>query len=131
MPSLAQSLSFITYTNTASTQVVYPNSTDTTIVYHSDPVKGDGYYGASDGLHTVMYTMAMNFIGTVTMQASLASQPTEADWFELSNVSSSYNDMSNLQSTQIDYYNFTGNFVWVRGVVIIEAGTVNSILYNH
>ena len=31
----------------------------------------------------------------------------------------------------IDYYNFTGNFVWVRGVVIIEAGTVNSILYNH
>jgi hypothetical protein len=131
MPSLAQSLSFITYTNTASTQVVYPNSTDTTMVYYSDPVKGDGYYGASDGLHTVMYTLDINFIGTVTMQASLASQPTEADWFELSNVSSSYNDMSNLQSTQIDYYNFTGNFVWVRGVVTIEGGTVNSILYNH
>jgi hypothetical protein len=131
MSSLAQSLSFITYTNTASTQVVYPNSTDTTMVYYSDPVKGDGYYGASDGLHTVMYTLDINFIGTVTMQASLASQPTEADWFELSNVSSSYNDMSNLQSTQIDYYNFTGNFVWVRGVVTIEGGTVNSILYNH
>jgi len=131
MPSLAQSLSFITYTNTASTQVVYPNSTDTTMVYYSDPVKGDGYYSASDGLHTVMYTLDINFIGTVTMQASLASQPTEADWFELSNVSSSYNDMSNLQSTQIDYYNFTGNFVWVRGVVTIEGGTVNSILYNH
>jgi hypothetical protein len=131
MPSLAQSLSFITYTNTASTQVVYPNSTDTTIVYYSDPVKGDGYYGASDGLHTVMYTLDINFIGTVTMQASLASQPVETDWFEISDISSSYNDMSNLQSTQVDYYNFTGNFVWVRGVVIIEAGTVNSILYNH
>jgi hypothetical protein len=131
MSSLAQSLNFVTYTNTGSAQVVYPNSGTTTMVYYSDPVKGDGYYGSSDGLHTVMYTMNLNFIGTVTMQASLASAPVESDWFAVKGVTSSYNAMSNLLTTQVDYYNFTGNFVWVRGVVQIDAGTVDSVLYNH
>lgn len=131
MSSLAQSLNFTTYTNTGSVQVVYPNSGTTAMVYSSNAVKGGGYYGSSDGLHTVMYTMSQNFIGTVTMQASLATQPVEADWFEISDVSSSYNAMSNLLTTQVDYYNFTGNFVWVRAVVTIAAGTVDSILYNH
>jgi hypothetical protein len=131
MPSLAQGLQFSIYNSTSSVAVVYPNSTDTTMVYYSEPVKGDGYYGGSDGLHTVMYTMNVDFIGTVTMQASLAGQPSEADWFEVADVSSSYNEISNLQFTQVDYYNFTGNFVWVRGVVTIDAGTVSSILYNH
>lgn len=131
MSSLAQSLNFTTYTNTGSVQVVYPNSGTTAMVYSSNAVKGSGYYGSSDGLHTVMYTMSQNFIGTVTMQASLATQPVEADWFEISDVSSSYNAMSNLLTTQVDYYNFTGNFVWVRAVVTIAAGTVDSILYNH
>jgi hypothetical protein len=131
MPALAQALNFSIYDTTSSSQVVYPNSTNTTMVYYSRPVKGDGYYGSSDGLHTVLYTMNTNFIGTVTMQASLATQPTDTDWFPVEGVSSSYTAMSNLQFTQVDYYNFTGNFVWVRGVVQIDAGAVDSILYNH
>lgn len=131
MSSLAQSLNFVTYTNTGSAQVVYPNSGTTTMVYYSDPAKGDGYYGSSDGLHTVMYTMDTNFIGTVTMQASLASAPVDGDWFDITGATSSYDAMSNLLTTQVDYYNFTGNFVWVRGVVQIDAGIVDSILYNH
>ena len=130
MPALSQGLQFSIYDSTSSVAVVYPNSTDTTMVYYSEPVKGDGYYGSSDGLHTVMYTMTTNFIGTVTMQASLATQPADSDWFPVEGVTSSYDAMSNLQFTQVDYYNFTGNFVWVRGVVSISAGTA-SILYNH
>jgi len=131
MPSLSQGLQFPIYNSTSSVAVVYPNNTSTMQVYYSEPAKGNGYYGPSDGLHTVMYTMATNFIGTVTMQASLATQPGDGDWFQIQDVTSSYNAMSNLQFTQIDYYNFTGNFVWVRGVVQIAAGTVDSILYNH
>jgi hypothetical protein len=131
MTALAQSLSFAIYDSTSSSQVVYPNTATDMMVYYSQPVKGDGYYGASDGLHTVMYTMDINFIGTVTMQASLATSPVDNDWFYIKDVTSSYNTMSNLNFTQVDYYNFTGNFVWVRGVVSIAAGTVNSILYNH
>jgi len=130
MPALSQGLQFPIYNSTSSVAVVYPNNTGTVQTYYSESVKGDGYYGSSDGLHTVMYTMDINFIGTVTMQASLATAPVEGDWFFVEGVTSSYTSMSNLQFTQVDYYNFTGNFVWVRGVVQISAGTA-SILYNH
>lgn len=138
MSSLAEGLEFITYTNTASVQVTYPlyTATTQTLVYNSIPAKGDGYFGSSDGLHTVMYTYDSNFIGTITMQASLATSPTEADWFNIegtseqqTETSSSYN--GNSVVAQSSYHNFTGNFVWVRGVVVIEAGQVDSIYYNH
>ena len=120
MSSLAQGLEFVTYTNTASVQVTYPlfTSTDQTLVYKSIPAKGDGYFGGSDGLHTVMYTYDSNFIGTITMQASLATAPTEADWFDIDNSSVSYSNLPiSLATTTTSYVNFTGNFVWVRAVV--------------
>ena len=53
------------------------------MIYTSDPVKGDGYFGGSDGFHTVMYTATPSFVGTVTMQATLASAPAELDWFDV------------------------------------------------
>jgi len=138
MSSLSQGIEFITYANTASVQVVYPlyTSTDQTLVYESIPAKGDGYYGNSDGLHTVMYTYDSNFIGTITMQATLATAPIEADWFDVTGTTFTQTDTSgnynNIDVTVAsDYKNFTGNFVWVRGVVAIDAGQVDSILFNH
>lgn len=138
MPSLAQGLEFVTYTNTASVQVTYPlfTTTDHTLVYKSIPAKGDGYFGNSDGLHTVMYTYDSNFIGTITMQASLATTPVESDWFDIEGTSEEQREYSPLYNvnnviTQSTYHNFTGNFVWVRGVVSIEAGQVDSIYYNN
>lgn len=138
MPSLAQGLEFITYTNTASVQVVYPlfTSTNGTLVYKSIPAKGDGYFGNSDGLHTVMYTYDSNFVGTITMQASLATNPIENDWFDIVGTSEELTENSpgyngNSVTAQSKYFNFTGNFVWVRGVVSIDSGQVDSIYYNH
>jgi len=138
MSSLAQGLEFVTYTNTASVQVTYPlfTASSQTLVYKSIPAKGDGYFGSSDGLHTVMYTYDSNFIGTITMQASLATAPTEADWFDIDSTSEQQTNSSPFYNgltvtAQSTYHNFTGNFVWVRGVVAIEAGQVDSIYYNH
>jgi hypothetical protein len=131
MPALSENLEFITYTNTSSVQIIYPNTASTMLVYNSAPVKGDGYYGPSDGLHTVTYTFDPTFIGTVTMQATLATDPTEADWFNIQGTTSTYTRFSDLTFTQVDYYNFTGNFVWVRGQVQIAAGLVQVISYNH
>jgi hypothetical protein len=138
MSSLAQGLEFVTYTNTASVQVTYPlfTSTDQTLVYKSIPAKGDGYFGGSDGLHTVMYTYDSNFVGTITMQASLATAPVESDWFDIQGTTVEQTTANpfyngNTVATQSVYNNFTGNFVWVRGVVVIEAGQVDSIYYNH
>jgi hypothetical protein len=130
MPALSQSLEFVV-NNTSTVSVTYPNSTDTTMVYVSEKVKGDGYFGGSDGVHTVMYTATINFIGTITSQATLASDPVESDWFNIANTSVTYTEMDDRDTKTVDYYNFTGNFVWVRGRIVIDGGSVESIQYNH
>lgn len=131
MPALSQALEFITYTNTASVQVVYPVNTTTTMVYYSEKIKGDGYFGSSDGLHTVMISADMNFVGTATIQASLATNPGSDDWFDVNGTSVSYDLMDPRTGGTVDCVNFTGNFVWVRGLVQIDRGVVESILVNH
>jgi hypothetical protein len=144
MPSLSQSLTFIV--NSSSTVVlVYPNTGTTALVYASNPIKGDGYFGGSDGFHTVQIDINQ-FIGTLEVQGSLASSPQESDWFS---VELGTNNMSidttgliseeNISSveyttatTNIKSYNFTGNYVWIRAKVSDWTdGTVNSIKDNH
>lgn len=130
MPALSQSLSF--NINSTSTVVVdYPNTGTTTMVYISDPYKGDGYFGGSDGFHTVMYTTGPDFVGTVTMQATLASQPVATDWFTVVGTSSTYRLTDIRTNSTVDLHNFIGNFVWVRGHISIDQGVVSSIRYNH
>jgi len=130
MPALSQSLEFVVNT-TSTVSIVYPNSTSTVMIYVSDKVKGDGYYGGSDGLHTVTYTCAPTFVGTVTMQASLSSAPTDADWFTVPNTDVRYTVFEDRSTSTVDYYNFQGNYVWLRGRVAIADGAVEVIHYNH
>ena len=134
MPALSQGLEFVTYTNTASVQVTYPlyTTTNAMLYYASEAVQGDGYYGSSNGLHTVMYVSDMNFVGTITMQATLATAPTDSDWFDVADTGVTYTRLGDTRTTSsTDIANFTGNFVWVRGVVTIENGSVLYIQYNH
>ena len=58
------------------------------------------------------------------MQGTLATTPTEADYFDINGTESNGTEGSY-------FYNFTGNFVWVRAVVTFTSGTVQSILLNH
>lgn len=144
MPSLSQSL---TFTVNSSTTVVldYPNTGTTALIYASDPIKGDGYFGGSDGFHTVQININ-EFIGKIEMQGSLASSPQSTDWFV---IELGTNNMSvdttglireeNISSveyrtatTNINSYNFTGNYVWIRARVSEwTEGTVNNIRINH
>lgn len=130
MPALSQDLTFFVE-NTNTVYVSYPNTATETMVYYSDKVQGDGYFGGSDGVHTVMYTATSDFQGSVSMQASLASEPTSNDWFTVNDTTVTYTALDSRTSFTVDYFNFTGNFVWVRGVVSINAGAVESIQYNH
>ena len=131
MPSLSQTLIFHTTSGTNTTLVNYPNTGSGILSFISDRVKGDGYFGGSDGFHTVAYNTNRYFIGTVTMQATLASEPIESDWFDVANTSVSYSQFNNRSQSSIDTFNFTGNLVWVRGSVRIGEGSVASIQYNH
>lgn len=135
MPALSQPLTFVV-NSTSTTYVAFPywqQDCDCIRgeVFTSDKVRGDGYFGASDGLHTVMYTATSDFQGTVKMQATLATEPAESDWFDVVNTEVSYTALDIRDFPTVNYYNFTGNFVWVRGHVTILAGAVDSIQYNH
>lgn len=107
--------------------------------------KGDGYYGRSDGFHTVQVSLT-GFIGTIQMQGTLAVDPAEADWFtvELGTGTMSVDTTGALaeqnitaveyteNTTNVKSYNFTGNYVWVRAKISNWTdGTVNSIKLNH
>ena len=52
---------------------------DSTVQTHTGTkYKGDGYYGRSDGFHSVQYTVT-GFQGKVDMQATLAVNPGDAE----------------------------------------------------
>ena len=100
----------------------------------TDKAKGDGYYSQTDGVHTVAYHVgsAINDDSTIglVMQGSLATTPTEDDWFDILGTTIDQNNIDG--STLAFHANFTGNFVWVRAKVSgLSAGTVSKILYNH
>ena len=100
----------------------------------SDKEKGDGYYSQVDGVHTVAYHVSPNINDTasisIKMQGSLATTPTEDDWFDINGTAITDIDIDG--STLVFPKNFTGNFVWVRAKCTgMTAGSVTKILYNH
>jgi len=92
----------------------------------SDKAKGDGYYSQPDGVHTVAYQVNSTMAGSIKMQGTLATTPTEDDWFDVAESTFTAD-----QSTLISTANFTGNFVWIRAkATSVTAGTISSVLSN-
>ena len=92
----------------------------------SDKAKGDGYYSQPDGVHTVAYQVNSTMTGSIKMQGSLATTPTEDDFFDITGTTFTAD-----QSTLISTANFTGNFVWIRAkATSVTAGTISSVLVN-
>jgi len=125
-----------------SNQTHVGDSTTQTIT--GEKFKGDGYYGRSDGLHTIQVNLA-GFLGDVQLQGTLAVDPTADDWFTVRLGSGQTIDTTgkifNAITSKLEYtdnetssktYNFTGNYVWIRVYVSNWTdGTVNSIQLNH
>ena len=118
-----------------TTAIIKNYAPDGSFNFKSDKEKGDGYYSSSDGFHTASYTVTPNFVGTITMQATLATTPAESDWFNITDTAITYADLTIPASTTTSIVNFTGNFVWVRAFVqradIDPNGSVRFINYNH
>lgn len=147
MPALSKTLNFYTDIYTTGTTVIMTTTSQLSmpayyktfptnsppynkLTFASNPEKGTGYYGISSGLHTVTYSVTDTYAGTVTMQATLASEPTESDWFDVDNTKMTrVYQVSNSTSTVAT--TFTGNFTWVRAVVDISQGTLLSVKYNY
>jgi len=96
----------------------------TTEAVTGDKFKGDGYYGRSDGLHTVQYTYT-GLTGTIVIEATLAIEPGDSDWFYVHSYVAAQETSSKIQS-------ITGNYVWIRAKLYNWTdGTINSIVSNH
>jgi len=97
------------------------DSTTETVV--GEKYKGDGYYGRSDGLHTVQYSFS-GLTGTINIQATLSVDPADDDWFDVHSYTA-------IQETASKITNFTGNYVWIRAVISYTDGSINSINLNN
>tara|TARA_R110000851_G_scaffold54041_1_gene127866 strand:+ start:4545 stop:4922 length:378 start_codon:yes stop_codon:yes gene_type:complete len=107
---------------TYTASITHPGDS-TTESRTSEKYKGDGYYGRSDGLHSVQYTYS-GITGVITIQGTLATNPVEADWFDVHTYTAAQETASKIAS-------FTGNYVWVRAKVVYTDGTISSIKLNH
>jgi hypothetical protein len=109
-----------------------------------DAKRADGYYGRTDGIHTIQVTVN-NFTGSFGVQATLATEPTEDDWFDINlnanqNVSSASplitfpvnpaEPTGDIGDDATQAFTFIGNFVWVRAIldrsVIVEPSPLSA-----
>ena len=110
----------------------------------SEKVKGDAYFGQSDGLHTVMINLN-SFTGIVKIQGSLESTPGDNDWFDIELGTDDFvvdtsglvtkqaaeSLIYNTVETSMKSYNAVGNFVWLRADISNwQSGTISSIEMN-
>jgi len=97
----------------ATSTVILTNQAE--MSYTGDKSRGDGFYGYSDGLHTVSFHVN-DFTGRIWLQATLLDSPTEADWFNIAlSTSTEYLQLDSSSITQ--GATFTGNFVYIRAKV--------------
>lgn len=62
--------------------VVMMSNTQEVVSLTGEPCKADGWFGHSEGLHTVVFQV-VNFTGRIHIEASLSLNPTEDDWFPI------------------------------------------------
>lgn len=116
-------------------EIIYHTEThdeDSSVLFRvGDPFRGDGFYNRADGFHTVQYVYT-NFVGKIKIQATLAIDPQEKDWFSLPETEFELADTKEDLEPKSVARNFTGNYVWVRAVIEDwTQGSVNKILLSH
>ena len=154
MPALTQTFEFnnpYVTTNSYTTkpgitmpQMVNGVSPEPTLTFYSEKLKAAGYFGLGAGTHTVAYTISGGFIGTCTMQASITPNPSDTDWFDLTETKQYYVGLETTGGAgisggfsgevshpmQTNSFLFTGTYAWVRARLDISRGTLQSIKFN-
>jgi hypothetical protein len=111
----------------SKTSILMLTNTQGELNVTGNQIRADGWYGFSDGLHTIAIYV-VNFIGRVYIEASIADEPTENDWFSTDMNGGSYLQFpldptqptgSNGLScdTATIGLNVVGNYTWLRARV--------------
>lgn len=93
------------------------------------------YYLGNRDLQTVNMKLT-NVTGNIVIEASLATTPTEQDWFRVyrlvANANATTNSAAQLASTSSTYSNIEGNFVYMRAKVEnFLGGTVQYVKLSY
>ena len=102
------------------TTTIIDASTGTNFNFTSPEVRGDAFYGYTDGLHTIAFYFS-SFTGKVYLKGTLANAPTSTDWFART---------------------FQGNFMFLRVRIdrdyltpannnSLQHGQISQVLLNH
>ena len=102
--------------------IILMSASGTEMNQYSDTVKGDSYYGYTDGYHTIQVTYDQ-FIGRLRVQATLVLEPTDDDWFDLvpsESTGTTFNPLGYVQynandpASKSEAYSFKGNYAYLR-----------------
>jgi hypothetical protein len=109
------------------------NGAPYTVTGNSQPAAA--YYLGNQNLQTVNINLS-NCSGNIVLEATLASSPTETDWFKVyelvANTSSPVNTDPYVNSNASIYTNITGNFVYMRAKVEdFDNGTVQFVKLSY
>jgi hypothetical protein len=103
------------------------NGASYTVIGDSQPAAA--YYLGNRDLQTINIK-ATNLTGNIVIEASLATTPTQNDWFKVyeleANANAPSNTASQLASNASVYTNIEGNFVYMRAKIVdFDGGTLN------
>ncbi len=102
--------------------VTIMSATGTEMNKYSETVKGDSYYGYTDGFHTIQVTYNQ-YVGRLRLQGTLSLNPTSSDWFDViatTTSGTSWNSSGYVQfnannpADLSEAYSFQGNFTYLR-----------------
>jgi len=109
------------------------NGAPYTVTGDSQPAAA--YYLGNQDLQTVTYGLS-NCTGNIVIEATLASTPSNSDWFRVYELEANANAASNsapeIASNATAYTNIEGNFVYVRAKIEdFQGGVVNFVKVSY
>jgi hypothetical protein len=94
--------------------------------FYSDAVTAANYYGGQGSLQTITYRL-QNFVGNITIEASLDDLTNQARWFEIDTWGDGTETITGTRPVSV-----TGNFVWVRARIQgFDAGTIQAVTISY
>jgi hypothetical protein len=109
------------------------NGAPYTVTGNTEPAAA--YILGNQDLQTVNYGLS-NCTGNIVIEATLASSPTDTDWFKVYELEANANAASNsapkIASNARAYTNIDGNFVYVRAKIEdFQGGIVNYVKISY
>jgi hypothetical protein len=93
--------------------------------YVGASVPAANYYGGQGSLQTILFNVD-NFVGNISIQATLTDLPDSAPWFEVTNLTAT-SPVDSITSNSV-----VGNFSWLRAVVTdFTAGNINIVTASY